>query len=366
MASTLASMAIISIVTKEDSIQVGFFEADKMVQVLKMLLVGIGLSLAVNLLVWRQSARHVLRRSMATAAACLADKLAVISRCFLDGSDDEVRSPAYARFAADCHAAYARMSAGLREAKLEHYAVGREAVYRLDKRLCKSLEALAQAVGGLRSALDTQVTLLHEAPAAPGPPRPASPVSPGHLPLSPRLVRATSTLFADEARESLEAIDEADDEQPLTLWHARSDPALDAAPTFRAPSDIFSLFMALLGPSMKSLVYTLSETLRECPFDGDSMSAVTVNGRLRDSLRDAVCLYNNARANALRELYRSIELGRSRPEKTQADIEVAAACGHFSFTLQAVAHELDSYLDVLEDLRQATETWRRSWSWLGS
>ncbi|POR32711.1 Uncharacterized protein TPAR_07127 [Tolypocladium paradoxum] len=363
VASTLASIAIISVVTKEESIQDGYFSDDKIVQVLKMLLIGISLSVAVNLLVWRVSARDVLRRSIATASACLADKLSFITKGFLNGSEEEVNSPEYGRTTAKYNAAYAQMSKSLREAKLEYYFMGHETTYRLDKRLYKSVEALAQAIGGLRSALDTQLTLLKEDLSA-GPQASASAVmSPGTPTLSPRLARALST-FLDETREPLSVIKE-DEDEPRTLSQTQSDPSLDKSPMFRAPSDIFALFMALLGPSMKSLVFTLSEILRESPFDKDSMNKVTVNDRLRDSLRDALSLYNDVRGNALQELYKTMELGRARSEKIQADIEeVAAACGHFSFTLQAVAEEMDSFLDVLEDLKHTTETHGRSWDWL--
>ncbi|PHH73147.1 hypothetical protein CDD83_4801 [Cordyceps sp. RAO-2017] len=377
VASTLASIAIISVVTKEQSIQDGFFSGDKILQVLKMLLVGISFTVAVNLLVWRVSARHVLRASTATALACLGDRLSLIAKSFLDGSEDEVNSAAYGRTTAHYNSAYDLMSKTLREAKLEYYFLGREAVYRLDKCLYKSVEALSQAVGGLRSALDTQFTLLKEVPAVAAASASASasasaarpvtptPMSPGPPPSSPRLARALSALaLHDDAREPLPVIQEAQDEPRAPLLRRRSDPSF-GSPAFRAPSDIFALFMALLGPSMKSLVYTLSEILRECPFDPVSMAEVTVNDQLQESLRDALALYNEARGNALRELYRSIELGRFRSEKIQADIEeVAAACGHFSFTLQAVAEEMDSYLQVLSDLKRMTATGSRSWNWL--
>ena len=327
-----------------------------------MLLVGISITVAVNLLVWRVSARHVLRRSIATAAECMGDKLCFITRGFLNGSEEEVNSPEYKRMTCKYNSAYAQMAKSLREAKLEYYFMGRETIYRLDKRLYKSVEALSQAIGGLRSALDTQLNLLKEMPST-GTQVGTAFVSPGPPTFSPRLVRALST-FLDETREPLSVIEEADDE-PRLFPQTQSVPSLDKSPLFRAPSDIFALFMALLGPSMKSLVFTLAEILRESPFDENSMSNVTVNDQLRDSLRDALRLYDNARGNALQELYKSIEMGRAKSEKIQADIEeVAAACGHFSFTLQAVAEEMDSYLDVLEDLKHTKETHGRSWDWL--
>lgn len=347
VASTLASIAIISVVTKEESIQDGSFSGDKFLQVLKMLFIGISITVAVNLLVWRISARHVLRRFIVTASVCLSDRLSSISKGFLDGSEDEIKSPAYSQTTARYNSAYAQMSKTLREAKLEYYLLGRETTYQLDKRLFKSVESLSRAIGGLRSALDTQFTLMKEDPATPANASSAPP------PFSPRLVRARSVIqeTEDEARTSL----------PTTY----SDPTLDKSPMFRAPSDIFALFMARLGPPMKSLVYTLSETLRESPFDQVSWVDVTISDQLQESLRDAITLYNQARGNALQELYRSIELGRSRSEKIQADIEeVAAACGHFSFTLLAVAGEMDVYLDVLEDLKQTSAANHRSWGWL--
>ncbi|KAJ6443330.1 60S ribosomal protein L19 [Purpureocillium lavendulum] len=361
VASTLASMAIITVITKEQSVQDGYFSGDKILQVLKMLLLGITFSVAVNLLVWRVSARHNLRRSIATASACLSDKISFITRGFLSGSDEEVNSADYSRMR-DCYnATYSKMSESLREAKLEYYFMGREKVYRLDKRLYKSVEALSAAIGGLRSALNTQLTLLKEAPTA-GPGDRMGSISSILPPVFSPRTRAVTGFF-DEDREPLSVIEE--DDEPRTLVQSQSDPSLDKTPAFRAPSDIFALFMALLGPSMKSLAYTLSEILRESPFDPDNMNRVTTNDQLRESLRDAISLYNNARGNALQELYKSIELGRSRSEKIQADIEeVAAACGHFSFTLMAVADELDAYLDVLEELKHVNETQSRSWDFL--
>ena len=44
--------------------------------------------------------------------------------------------------------------------------------------------------------------------------------------------------------------------------------------------------------------------------------------------------------------------------------EVAAACGHFSFSLQTFGEEMQKYLDVLDDLKFANEHRRRSWHWL--
>ncbi|RFU72852.1 60s ribosomal l19 [Trichoderma arundinaceum] len=358
-ASTLASMAIISVITKEESVQNGYFSLDKIVQMLKLLLLGISFTVAVNLLVWRVSARKVLRQSVLTAAVALSERLSCITSGFLNSSEDEVNSAEYTQASAQYNSAYAQIMTTLREAKIEQYFLGREKIYALDKRLIKSLETLSQAIGGLRSALQTQLTLLKEGPNS-GPSLAAGLFSP-----EPTAgMSQTVSYFSDDARERLSVIEE-DEFERRSIPFSQSDPTLDKSPIFRVPSDIFALFLALLGPSMKSLAFTLSETLKENPFGQNPELQVTVNEQLRESLQDALNLYNNARGKALRELYRSIELGRARSEEIQADIEeVAAACGHFSFSLQAVAEEMGAYLDVLHSLKHSTEYQGRSWTWV--
>ncbi|KAK2594380.1 hypothetical protein QQS21_007886 [Conoideocrella luteorostrata] len=365
VATTLASMAIISVITKEQSVQDGYFSGDKIVQVIKMLVVGIFFSVAVNLLVWRSSARRVLRESVVTASECMSDRLSFVTRGFLNGTDDEINSPDYARSRSRYDSAYAEMSKSLREAKLEHYLMGREKIYKLDKRLFKSIECVYQAIGGLRSSLSTQIALLNESmPQTSVSQEEPTISSPGASSVSPKFRRVSSMLLYG-AGDDLSVIEEDDDEDPRMQLLSQSEPSLVKTSLFRAPSDIFSLFITMLGPSLKSLAYTLSETLRESPFGIDPATDVKVNDQLRDSLRDALNLFNHAKKNALQELYKTIELGRSRSEAIQADIEeVAAACGHFSFSLRAVADEMDSYLDVLEELQHVTETHSRSWEWL--
>jgi len=77
-------------------------------------------------------------------------------------------------------------------------------------------------------------------------------------------------------------------------------------------------------------------------------------------------LYSNARAKALKELYKSKELDQARPESIEADFEeVAASCGQFSFSLYDFGSEMQNLLSILEDLKQQTEkTKKRSWKWL--
>lgn len=65
-------------------------------------------------------------------------------------------------------------------------------------------------------------------------------------------------------------------------------------------------------------------------------------------------------------MYKAKDLDRERPEGVEADFEeVAASCGHFSFSLLAFANEIQTFLSILEELKEELEkTNGRSWNWL--
>ena len=77
-------------------------------------------------------------------------------------------------------------------------------------------------------------------------------------------------------------------------------------------------------------------------------------------------LYSNARAEALQQVYKNKDLNRERSEDVEADFEeVAASCGHFSFSLLAFASEIQNFLTILEELKEQSEKDNgRSWNWL--
>lgn len=192
-------------------------------------------------------------------------------------------------------------------------------------------------------------------------------------PISPTIQRGLSSMSMLKANRdrflALSSIDEASEESNEDSRERMTERRLSAGPSaalpFRHASEIFEMFIQLLGPSMKSLAYTLSEVLREPPFGSPPDYKIMVNDQFRQSLTDALGLFNTARANALQELYRHLEFGRAKSERIQADFEeVAAACGHFSFSLQAFGEEMQKYMDVLDDLKYASEHRTRSWHWM--
>ncbi|KAI0134492.1 Fusaric acid resistance protein-like-domain-containing protein [Xylariales sp. AK1849] len=366
--ASIASIGIITIVTKENSVHTGVFTNQKIIQSLKILLIATTTSTAVNLLLWPLSARIGLRSTMRSASVSLGDMLSMTTRGFLSGAEEDLNSKGFSETSASYSTTLATMNKHLRESKYEYYLLGREEIYKHDKAVVRSMESLAQSLGGLKSAANTQFELLKEisggAPTGP-------PESAGTNPFTPRFGRTMSGQLRSGSRFAvLSAIDEAPDErsdredEPTPFSETGFDQELTSPGAVRTPSDIFELFITRLGPSMKSLVHTLSEILREPSF-GAPGSPINLNENFKASVTDALSLFNSQRGKALEELYRTIELERSRPENVQADYEeVSAACGHFSFSLLSLGDEMQKYLDALDDLKYVTEQDKRTWNFL--
>lgn len=111
----------------------------------------------------------------------------------------------------------------------------------------------------------------------------------------------------------------------------------------------------------------MKEVLDELPYGPAPAYQIVINKHFRSSLDQAVQLYAAAREEALTSLYKTKDLNKSRPLELEADFEeVAASCGHFSFSLQNFANELNAYLDILEDLKIEMDERPngRTWNWL--
>lgn len=366
--STLASLAIIGVVTKEAAVVTHVFSNQKIFQIFQMLVFAIATTTTVNLLVWRVSAVSLLRISMGKASGCLGDMLAQITISFLDGSPGSLSSEEFIAASSSYSTLHPQLARNLRESKFERYFWGDENLYQLDRAVVKSIETLAQSIGGLRSAATTQFTLLEESHAL-SPSEPAKPVSDAGW--SSTLSRDPSALSTND-KTGVTALSAIEEVSGKSAGQDRSDGNNDSKATrpvqtvqLRNASDIFDFFISLLGPSMKSLAYTLSEVLGEQPFGSSPDFKVTVNDNFRHSLTEALFLFNAARADALEKLYKRLQLRGARSEKLQGDFEeVAAACGHFSFSLQTFGEEMQKYLGILDDLKHEGDHRTRTWRWL--
>ena len=114
-------------------------------------------------------------------------------------------------------------------------------------------------------------------------------------------------------------------------------------------------------------MYTLSEILRDLPYGPAPEFQIAVNSKFRTSLDRALDLYRNSRKDALNLIYLQKDFIKIRSLEVEADLEeVAASCGHFSFSLQEFGEQLKDFLEILDGLQLETEERPngRSWSWL--
>lgn len=115
------------------------------------------------------------------------------------------------------------------------------------------------------------------------------------------------------------------------------------------------------------MAFTLKQILDELPYGRGSDHRIVINTHFGSSLSEAIKLYNSAREEALALLYGTKDLNKERPIEIEAGFEeVAASCGHFSFSLQDFAREMQGYLEILDDMKKEIEErpMGRSWNWL--
>lgn len=304
--TTLASLAIIGVVTKENHVMSNVFSNEKVLQVFKMLVMGITTTTAVNLLLWRTCARTSLRETMNRVSIPLGDMLYMITNSFLSGSEEGLLSDGFIAASTHYSKSYNQMMKDMREAKFEHYFLGHEEIYEHEKSVARSMETLAQALGGLRNATNTQLEQLKH---------------------PKQLTTGTSTI--NTARQLFEHFNES-----ITM-------------------------------SMTGVRQNLCRILHEPQFGQPPNFEINVDEDLRRNLMDSLGTFDTARSDALEGLYDQIEQMASSSETTRANLEeVAAACGHFTFSLQSFGEDVLQYLDVLDDLEYVILHKNRSWRWL--
>ncbi|KAE8145414.1 WD40 repeat-like protein [Aspergillus avenaceus] len=369
VACSLASLSTITVLTKEGAVQNGDLSFAKISQVLKMVVMGVTVAMAVSFVIFPISARKKLRSNLLTVTETLATMLALITESFLTGSESELQTGEYIHAATRHKKAYSQLDKLVREAKLEHFVAGTEKEYRLEKKLVRWVQDITHNLGGLRSAALLQFQLLKQT----------------KLTETAHLVRQEPTLNGThsvplpspwslhEERSFLERIDErsedgnSDSDTDRPSSSPERDQSVSGPENVLYPADIFALFISHLGPSMRSLAFTLKEIFKEIPFKPAPDYRVAVNSRFRTSLDRALDLYRDSREEALKTIYRQRDVLNIQTVEVEADLEeVAASCGHFSFSLLEFGEQLKELLMILDELQLEAEErpTGKSWSWL--
>ncbi|CUS15498.1 unnamed protein product [Tuber aestivum] len=370
VACSLASISIITILTKEGSVQRGDFTMGKIYQVSTIVIMSIVISNFLAFTLWPTSAVGKLRQLMIrstdsfSAMACyspLFHRLTIITRSFLNGSEDELLGENFKSATTNHRTVFTSLIKNLKEAKYEHCLRGTEQEYEVEKQLIECMQRLAQHIGGLRSAASTQFTLLataqeHRANAKSG-------GASGGIPMNPREDATDGPqLFTPPDHDQIAAPSRFASISEATSIAGSDISTVEEDTT--APIRIFDQFIFHLGPPMKSLAYTLKLTLDDLPFNTGKTHRIHVNREFRGSLSRAIALYSETRIEALNTLYKSEAVTKERPMMEAADVEeIAASCGYFSYCLLYFAEEMLVFLGLLEELEDLQARKPRSWEW---
>jgi gas vesicle protein len=263
-AASLTSLVLITVLTKEGAVQAAKFSYNKVWQVLKMLIMGTAASSAVALLIRPTSARTEFRDTFIKATDAMGEMLTIITRSFLSGSEQDLKDAQYMKASNQSNATFKTLVKNLGEARYEHYILGTEEEFKIESRLVKCLEQLTQSIGGLRSAAETQFTLLAQAAQTEATQNGFGADDPINSTIfsdnSPASIQSPSISYADRRSSLLASIDElpenstdvSEDEGGLVASRFRNLP-IDVKSSLTAP-DMFSIFIAHLGPPMVSCV----------------------------------------------------------------------------------------------------------------
>ncbi|KAJ5102840.1 hypothetical protein N7532_003369 [Penicillium argentinense] len=369
VACSLTALSTITVLTKEGAVQNGDLSLNKIFQVLKMVIMGVVVAMAVSFLIFPISARKQLRANLVTSTSTLAVMLAIITGSFLSGSEEELKSSEFLEVESKHRKAYGQLDKLVRDAKLEHYVAGTEKEYRLEKNLVRWVQDITHNMGGLRSAASLQFSLIRETIL-----RESSSSSENfssHGSVRPDYFASLERSWTFPDGSILEPIEERSEEDLSpsgTLNSPASGAKVDATDKNPLmPADVFTIFISHLGPSMRSLAFTLKEIFNEIPFGPAPAYKVSVDSRLRTSLDRALDLYRESREKTLKSLYQQTQAMKLKSPEAEADLEeVSASCGHFSFSLLEFGEQLHQLLAILDELQLESEERPngRSWSWI--
>ena len=251
---SLTSLAIITVLTKEGAVQAAAFSDDKVTQVMIMILMGVFATTAVSFIIWPVSAREELRRDLIQVTDSFGDLLAMITRGFLTGSEEELQQDSFQDASDKYKKVFTSLTKNLKEAKYEHYVVGTEKEYQLEAKLVNCIQRLAQNIGGLRSAAFTQFLLMAQ-PGVSGSVTPASTMYASTPKTGCFSVASNGITSSSEDPSGLAAIDGMPEDASFEdCPPAHPFPEDGSVHSVTSPSDIFARFITQLGPSMVSSV----------------------------------------------------------------------------------------------------------------
>lgn len=336
-ACSLASIAIVSCVVKEGSLNSANIPLERLHATFQVVVTGCVISVACCYLLWPIRAVDELRSSLNDSYNIMSSVLSTLANRFLAGESlNEKDSQVFKALNKNI----AELFKNNEEAKYELLSTGREEEWNVFNELVHSTISLSRHLHALRSSTEMQWSLLH----------------------------ADSPNHSHNDNESLPSLDSYSS-QTFRMSHSQDEDPNSNESTHNAhdSSQLFDLFVYYLSPSMKSLIFTIKGILGEVPFEKKSELNPNVFARtvhLQNSLNEAIKLFESKQTESFEKLYDQDVFKGSTDFLFKTDLEeVTACCGNFSSLLALFASELMDFLKLAETYEDARAN-SRSWSWL--
>ncbi|KAF7589040.1 hypothetical protein BBP40_004828 [Aspergillus hancockii] len=367
VACSLASLTSIIVLTKEGAIQRGDISLDKVFQVLKMLLMGIGVTMAVSFLVCPVSARKQLRSNLITQTRTMALIQSMVTESFLQRAEPSLQGPEFTAASARLKNAQKQLTALLYETKFELYIEGKEKDHTYEERLVGWARDMSHNLGALVSSAFLAFETLKR-PLTTDQRFVTEDSSFLPAPISGQDTRlASDALYSQQSDVTAFAGITQGNGRTVRSAQLLSTIGEQTTPDDVFVTELFDSFVKHIGPSMRSLVVTLVNTFEEVPFGLAPGNPSSVDPRSYMVLGQAIEKYQQAQNEAFALLYREQEESDIHATTHEACFhEIAAICAHFSHLLLKTSEQLRQLLLVLGDLEAAThgQPEERSWKWV--
>ncbi|KAJ5512753.1 hypothetical protein N7463_002305 [Penicillium fimorum] len=320
IACSLASLASILVIMREGAVQNGALSFDKISQVLRMVILGVGIAAAVSLSILPSSARKKFRGNLSTLTTTAMSMLITITESFINGSTQDLQEVPFTKVSARHDKAFGELKNQLNESKFEHYVAGTEREYSVAKRLVNLMQEITRRLGALRGAVALESILLRK---------------------DTRLNHSEAKVFENfkSRLETSMVRDNGPRQTPHMVWS----------------NDLKNI-----------LVSTLTIIFQEVSFGPAPDYKIFVDSEARPHIDEAIKAYRDARIVALHSLS-SKEIMISLTEENNACFEeIFASCNYYSASLLELVEQMQHFLLALEEMQAENDERpnNRSWAWI--
>ncbi|PHZ11973.1 uncharacterized protein RHIMIDRAFT_237792 [Rhizopus microsporus ATCC 52813] len=382
-ASSLCFITIFIIVVREGSVNRGDFDTTRIEQITSAVATGTLITVACCILFWPSSAASKLKKDLDASLASYRVLLKLLTKTFLLDDDlPEFKANRTLQAAIQSHqASFTALQKSLKEAKLESFwnseVRGKTQEY---DQIVKSMQRLAQHMGGLRSSCGIQFEMM------------GSEATQQYKEMA-RNKKQKSLFGGSKTQSSLMTSD--------VNWNVRagyrrrklqdemrkqrslafdSDVVLNTPSTSKVEEKSTSLFdfIQTIRPPLKSLAYTCKQTLYhlQSSFTSGVKNPTPSMSLLKTNLQKAISLFEASQKHAIQKLYQKrLDYLRKHRQGTDKEVETEAVGSilgeevflvyFFVFNMTEFAKELITLVENMQKLHETKQvgffTWLFSW-----